>query len=215
MMFERDRRLLKNQCMKCGGGEHFAKDCRANPDGCDYKCGRCNANVRITNNGASVTTQTLRAPEPSCASSSSSSTVVPAKRPAEVALRSSAPMKIAKTPPKNTHVLVCGINYTTLAWYLGKPNPTPKEVALAKGSCSESRLEIASGDTKTLQARGYVGHELLPGRERLLSTWMDTVCLTLKDDTAVQIRKPGGIAGGCRQVLWRLSDLEKAIPMNT
>ena len=44
---------------------------------------------------------------------------------------------------------------------------------------------------------------------------MDTVCLTLKDDTAVQIRKPGGIAGGCRQVLWRLSDLEKAIPMNT
>ena len=64
-------------------------------------------------------------------------------------------------------------------------------------------------------ARGYVGHELLPGRERLLSTWMDTVCLTLKDDTAVQIRKPGGIASGCRQVLWRLSDLEKAIPMNT
>ena len=138
------------------GGEHFAKDCRANPDGCDYKCGRCNANARITNNGASVTTQTLRAPEPSCASSSSSSTVVPAKRPAEVALRSSVPMKIAKTPPKNTHVLVCRINYITLALYLGEPNPTPKEVALAKGSCSESRLEIASGDTKTSQARGYV-----------------------------------------------------------
>ena len=140
--------------------------------------------------------------------------VTPAKRPAEVALRPPAPMKIAKAPRENLHVLVCGIQYTTLAWYLGKPNPTPREVALVKGSCSERRLEIANGDTKTLQARGYVGHELLPGRERLLSTWMDTVCLALKGDTALQICKPGGIAIGCRQVLWRLSDLESTMPLN-
>ena len=123
-------------------------------------------------------------------------------------------MKVAKAPPKGKHVLVCGTPYTTLAWYLGKPNPTPREVALVIGPCSEWRLEVANGDTQTVQARGYVGHELLPGRGRLLSTWMDSACLALKGNAALQVCKPGGIAGGCRQVLWRLSDLQKAIPLS-
>lgn len=207
MMAERDRRLLTNHCLNCGGN-HFAKDCKAQPDGRDYKCGVCTGTVRICNNGASVTTQPLRAPELSATLSS-------AKRPADVAPPSPAPMKVAKVPPRNMHVLVCGVQYTTLAWHLGRPNPTPKEVALVKQSCSECRLELSNGDSKTLQARGYVGHELLPGRERLLAVWMDSACMALKDDGAVKIRKPGGVATGCRQVLWRLSDLQKAFPSKT
>ena len=71
-------------------------------------------------------------------------------------------------------------------------------------------------DMKTLKSRGFAKvsspPELLPDRERLLSTPMATVFLSLKGDAPIKVHRPGGIATGCRQALWLLSDLQKTLP---
>ncbi len=220
MMVERDRRLLTNRCFKCGGG-HWAKDCSAEPEGCDYKCGHCKAAVRITNAGASLTSQ----PVASGRSIGGLAVVDPGpssggvKRRAEVAPRSSVSAKVARAAaPRGAclRVVACGVEYTTLAWYLRKSEVTPRERSLAARSCSQRRLELQGGDTKTLQSRGFVSAssplELLPGRQRLLSTWMETACRSLKDGVPAKLRSPGGDASGGRQILWRLCDLQVVFP---
>ena len=206
MQAEREHHMLNNKCFNCGG-DHYARHCTAEPAGRDYKCGNCQSNVRISNNGSSTTTP-MAAPRPT----SSSPTRAAVRR---LAPHAPAPRKVARTAG-SLHVLAFGKQYTSLAWYLGRSQPTPRECALAKASCSERRLELKDGDTKTLQSRSFASvsnpQELLPGRERLLSTWMETSCRSLKEDVAVKLCKPGGVASTCRQVLWLLSDLQEVFP---
>ena len=76
-------------------------------------------------------------------------------------------MKAARTAPKQKHVLVMGVEYASLAWYLGSCNPTPKQVAIVKRECSEWRLELDNGDTKTLERQGFA-HEANPKELEIL-----------------------------------------------
>ena len=58
MLVDRDHRLLNSRCLKCGG-DHGAKDCKAEVRGRDCKCGVCHAKVRIANRGVSITTPSV------------------------------------------------------------------------------------------------------------------------------------------------------------
>ena len=68
-----------------------------------------------------------------------------------------------------SRVKVCGHEYTSLAWFLGRGNPFPRDCHRAAATCGRNALELQNGDAKTLLARGFArgrpaqGKELLPG----------------------------------------------------
>ena len=80
-------------------------------------------------------------------------------------------------------------------------------------SCADKAVELKGGDAKSLAASRfarsppYRAKELLPERERLPTVWTDTACQSVKKGEPIQLRKLDRTSG-CRNVLWRLSDLE-------
>lgn len=207
--------MLNQLCLNCGI-KHRSGECKAKPDACSYRCSHCQSTVHVANNGSSTTTPRVRA---SVQVPTPPTTLLSSKRSAPAFVtQSSPPAKRAKTGSSSRccHVVVLGLEYTSLGWYLGRTDPTPRERREVMAACSERRLEMDGGDTKTLKVRGFAKvsspPELLPGRERLLSTPMATACLALKGAAPITVHRPGGKATGCRQALWLLSDLQKALP---
>ena len=114
-----------------------------------------------------------------------------------------------------SRVKVCGHEYTSLAWFLGRGNPFPRDCHRAAATCGRNALELQNGDAKTLLARGFArgrpaqGKELLLGRRSMPGAWVDTACLAVQGGGAVQPQWPGSVRGS-RGVLWRVSDLQAA-----
>ena len=108
--------------------------------------------------------------------------------------------------------MICSRAYTTLAWFLGKPNPSPLTVCSVVAACQSNAVQLRRGDAKTLVASGLARHDpdrdLFPGRCNLPSEWTDTSAATVRDGTIVQARRPGSVSA-CRGVLWRVSDLQQ------
>ena len=218
MLFEQQRRMLKGVCLNCGGN-HWASQCSKPIGGLEYTCPQCNEGLVISSRGQSVVAAKAKAPQaplpPKMLAPSSSAPAVsaPAKRAASPSPAATT-AKVAKVSNSGNMVLVCGKSYTSLAWFLGQPNPSPSICSKARAQCQGNALELNGGDFRTLVAHGYAkerlpGKELLPGRERLPGQWCDTAIKTDKG-SVVRVRKAGEqLEKANRQVLWLLSDLER------
>lgn len=235
--YERERRLLKNLCFRCGGN-HWAKGCDRPEQGVEYRCNACSQRLLITGRGQSVLVDgaevqqgvsrsmsaaavlianEIAPPPPQVGSAAHGQPAVPvAKRrlaqqqpPAEA-----RPMKTVKTSDHTGKtVLICGQKYTTVSWYLGKANPAPKTCKKIQQECAERAVEIRNGDVRSLVQAGYAGlrpKELLPGRRKLSSGWIQTAVHVRKyrGEPAMELRLARGPLSTCRQVLFSVRALE-------
>ena len=125
------------------------------------------------------------------------------------------PAKVAKTSAHaGKRVSICGREYTALSWYLGVPNPSKPDCRKV-GECVA--VELDGGDLRTSVAEGYAvappqrPKPLLPGRERLATSWIDTGICTDKK-VIVHVRRQGEVrVKSLRQSLFLVSDLESKL----
>ena len=229
--FEEQRRLLRNLCFRCGGN-HWAKNCSKEVQGVEYKCPSCRGSILISSRGQSVMTshgsiqegQQSRVP---CSSGARSfpahpqislvdrSVNVPLMQPVKRTLEtasSSPPAKVAKrSDHEGKSVLVCGQKYAGVSWFTGRANPPPKFCARAKATCKA--IELTGGDLRSLVQHGYAGQrpkEILPGRERLSTSWVETDIVCDRSKLQVRLVRPDyEPVLSLRQCLFLVADLEK------
>ena len=110
---------------------------------------------------------------------------------------------------------ICGVGYTTLAWYLGKTNPTPREVNLAFEHGTSHAALISDGQASTLVAAGFaklgprLPADLFPaGNGSLPAHPVSTLAKTVKSGIHVKIRAAPARLTGSRNVLFRTADLK-------
>lgn len=225
-VLQREWRMLTRRCLDCGSSQHWAGDGQCVPKALAYPCSSCGSTMRVRSNGEMLAAQPPR--QGAVAAPGAAAPAAPAEAAAAAVLAPTATLRghkrargaPAAAPPeprRRTYlrVKVCGHEYTSLAWFLGRGNPFPRDCRRAAAACGRNALELQSGDAKTLLAQGFAkarpaqGRELLPGRRNLPGSWVDTACLAVRGGAAVQLRRPGSVRGS-RGVLWRVSDLQEA-----
>jgi predicted GIY-YIG superfamily endonuclease len=222
-MLQREWRMLTRRCLDCGSSQHWSGDSQCVPKALAYPCSSCGSTVRVRSNGEMLAVQPPR--QGAAATPPAAATAAADAAAASVLATASRGHKRARgaeaaAPPEQqrraySRVQVCGREYTSLAWFLGRGNPFPRDCHRAAATCGRNALELLNGDAKTLLARGFArgrpaqGKELLPGRRNLPGAWVDTACLAVRGGGAVQLRRPGSVRGS-RGVLWRVSDLQEA-----
>ena len=236
---ERERRMVTDSCLKCGSGEHVARTCQA----VAYTfvtCAHCNVQNRISDRGtvlgaeranvrpreeavAAVRVVRPRVAEAALpARASAAAPAVPAPRAAAAAAAArAAPAANAAPAPHAApgardflRVRLCGVGYTSLAWYLDKLNPTPREVRLALEQGRSNAAVMSDGQTSTLVAAGFAKKgpglpaELFPAGGGVLPEYaLSTLAKTIKSGIALKVRKAPARLTGSRNVLFRISDL--------
>lgn len=186
-----------------------------------YICGQCKSLIHITDRGGSTTSPPRGAKRSAGAVAFEVATPRTQPSPSTIATPRSQPSPsttaLALSPKPTTRttfrrVLVCNHAYTTLGWYLGKVNPSPRTVKSVMASCEANAIQLRHGDAKTLAACGLAciapDRNLFPGRCNFPSDWADTCVVSVRDGDHVQARRPGNVRV-CRGVLWRVSDLQK------
>ena len=218
MIFEEQRRQVREDCFRCGGG-HYASACSRETSNlfCTYPCKNCGATVSITSRGEDQS----RASQSSSSGNGRSSNVVGSAIPTSSASTSSASAttdrsrkrlaenacgalvnKIAKSAASVTRfglaVNVCGKRCTALSWYLNKASPAPKLVDRLRLACVDDALELGSGDCRTLALGGFaaqgLGKPVLVNcngdpRQRLTDGWLDTTCHAVRTGEPLRVRK--------------------------
>ena len=235
--FEEQRRCMRSLCFKCGG-RHFAKDCNKPVQGVQYKCPSCNCAILISSRGQSVVAQAKGSPPseacgttrtlPAGASTLSQPPLAqmrPATAPPQPRVgaqpradppsvqRVERPAKVAKTSAHaGKRVSVCGREYTALSWYLGVANPSKPDCRKVADCVA---VELDGGDLRTLVAEGYAvappqrPKPVLPGRERLPTSWTDT-CICTDKKVIVRVRRQGEVREkSLRQSLFLVSSLDE------
>ena len=226
MVQEEARRQLRSECFNCGSRDHYASSCKKPLYGCRYTCDAegCGHSILITSRGQ--TPQTKPA-SPQNAETNSSTTEPPTltepPRPAKGRL-ASVSLPVVEKPAKRRktevnasarggkEVNVLGESYTSLSWFLCSPNPTPREVRIAKQYCSENALELQGCHTRALDDFGFTAtpparsKSLSGERERLGRTFVDSELQGLR----IRRSSDGKLACRLSQVLFRVADLRKA-----
>jgi len=223
---ERERRMVAARCLKCGSEEqgHNTKNCQAEASAL-VTCAFCNVQNRISDRG--VVLGAVRPRDPMAAEvrdvrPRTSEPTVHA-RPPQVIQPSPATVSVpvtplARAPPSAREFLqvrICGVGYTTLAWYLGKTNPTPREVNLALEHGTSHAALISDGQASTLVAAGFaklgprLPADLFPaGNGSLPAHPVSTLAKTVKSGIHVKIRAAPARLTGSRNVLFRTADLK-------
>ena len=232
LLLKEQKRMLSDSCLACGSSSHFCTDAACPkkhwPDSAPLHCDHCHATVEITALG-----QTRTRPPPGVAAAVTASGVAAAggvKRSASQPPESQPPSQrralapSAPQPPSRRWALapsaptapgrrdyaraqICGREYTTIAWYLGK-TASEKERKGVVARLEGRAVELRQGDHKTLVTAGFAKtqrpKELLPGRTNLSAAWLDTVCKTARPP-----HQPLQVRRGCssRNALWPVEDL--------
>lgn len=224
MVFEQQRRLMRQLCYNCGGS-HWASSCPKALEGVTYKCQTCSSNIVITSRGQSQVAGPQAAPRsqaPPPPKMMPAQEVKPQKRAAPRAPSAGPAPKVPKLsvkPGSAGHVVsACSRQYTALSWFLGKPNPSPSICARVREQCGARALELDNGDARTLALQGFSASppkhpkDLLPNRTRLPSSWVETACSAVRKGTAVKVRKAAApLTRKGNQILWLHEDLQRAL----
>jgi predicted GIY-YIG superfamily endonuclease len=217
LVAQESRRNVLGKCFTCGSGEHFADDCASAPQTCPYPCKKCGETLRLTSRGHT----------PSATRPAPSEPVAVEKRAVEAQAAEAEPKRPRVSRSSLCHrVRVCGVAYTTVAWYMGTASINSKYMDQVKQKCWGKAVQIIGGDSKTLQTQLFarappgIGKELLPGRTNLPHEWVESACASVRSEQTrgkegssfIQIRKAStGQAGTCRGILWRLEDLQAVL----
>ena len=164
VIFERDRRGLRNKCCFNCGGPRYIRDCRKEIRGMTMTCPSCKSEIEVSSRGQTlIRTETgassnsnvpASTPAPSRPVASPKpvlpTTTVPARgtkrHVSPAAVSSASPAKAARN--KGKVVSVCGQSYTSLSWFLGKeshPPPNTRKLALAAAEVPWCFLEDTPG----------------------------------------------------------------------
>ena len=191
MVFEEQRRSVREDCFRCGGG-HMVSKCRAARSNlfCTYTCPnpKCRTTIDITPVGKTQEPEPSKATAvASGAASSSSSNAASSQDPTpargtkrtieEVAPVTRAARAVAKAKAKATAgsmrfglaVRVCGVRYTAVSWYLNTTKPHDKLCTKVRTECRDAALEICNGDARTLALGGFAAHTLAGAKPLLLN----------------------------------------------
>ena len=242
MMFEEQRRQVREDCFRCGGG-HYASACPRKTSNlfCTYPCKSCGATIDITSRGEDQPCvrksssdgrgSTLSAASPTTTITSATTPVDRGrKRAAENASGAPSP-KIMKTvvslPRNGLAVNVCGKRCTALSWYLNKASPAPKFVQRLRQACRDDALELQNGDCRTLALGGFaaqgLGKPLLLNesgapRQRLTDDWFESECCSVRNGKALQIRRASSgrtfATRRLNQILWSVDALNSYMGHN-
>ena len=211
LLLKEQKRMLSDCCLACGSSSHFAKDAvcpkKGWPDSAPLHCDHCHATIEITALGQTRTRPPVVAVP--CRSSVKRSASQPPESQRPSQRRALAP-RIAvalQRPREYARVKICGRDYTTIGWFLGK-DASEKVRQTVFDKFKERAVEFRQGDHKTLAQLGYAKtqrpKELLPGRRNLSAVWLDTECLSIRPP-----KKPFQVRRGCsgRNLLWLVEDL--------
>ena len=223
---ERERRMVSGSCLKCASEApgHATRNCQREAY-TFVTCACCMAQNRISDRGIVLgvvrprdeTVAESRVAKPrvgSPAAPASAPVVAPAIR-AEISPRTLR----ADRPPQATsdflQVRICGTEYTTLAWFLGKVNPTPREVRMALEHGKSHAAVMIDGQASSLAAAGFatrcpeIPAELLPaGTGVLPSYFVNTLAKTSKKRNYVKVKAAPAQLTGTRNVYFRTRDLK-------
>jgi hypothetical protein len=225
IIFERDRRGLRNNCCFNCGGPHYVRDCKKPMRGMTMTCPNCEREIEVSSRG-----QTMVRKEAAASSSSNaplqapalSRPLVPAPAPQRGTKRASpsgaasraSPAKVARNGGKV--VSVCGQLYTSLSWFLKKDSPSATQCARARTRCANTAVVLSGGHTRAVAEYAAVpqtGQALRPlctvsgaARKKLGSAAVPTEV----DDIMIS-RAPDPLPSSIRlsQVLFLVSELEK------
>ena len=224
LLCQEARRNVMGACFTCGSKEHFAYECKAAPPAAPYTCKQCHNVIKVTARGQTPTGPTTAAPTsaaPSAAAAQASSAVE-----AEAATERKAKRRRVSRASSCLRVRVCGVAYTTLAWYVGNTDPSPHQRKKVIDGCMEKALEMSGGDAKTLHSQAFarappgLWKEMLPGRINLPHDWVESACGSIRalkskgkfGAEKVKLRRAATRKrDSCRGVLWRLEDLERVL----
>ena len=232
LLCQEARRNVTGACFTCGSSSHFSYECKSAPQVAHYVCRRCSHVIAVTARG-----QTPAGPTASAAPTAPAAPAAPAAPSAAPAVSPLIATIEAPVGPQTKRsrvsrassclrVRVCGVAYTTWAWYLGDTNPNRHQRQKVTQGCMDKAVEIDGGDAKTLQSQALaevprgLGKELLRGRVSLPHDWVASVCSSSRlveckgraGAQKVRLRKAtAGNRTSCRGVLWRLEDLERAL----
>ena len=123
--------------------------------------------------------------------------------------------KVSKTLGRAyPRVRVLQEDYTVLTWLFGR-KPNESQLKKATEYSFTRSVELSGGDAKTLKGKDMVSAtaanppDLLPGRQRLVSTWTKSACSTIrsKGEEFVSVRRVSDITS-FRQMLLACDELE-------
>ena len=102
-------------------------------------------------------------------------------------------------------VLALNTAYTSLSWFLGISNPTPKQTRIARAQCSENALQLSGCHVRALDGHAAVPPckpaSLTGDRIRLGHSFVDT------ELPGIQIRRNAALTCRLSQVLFPVEDL--------
>ena len=186
LLIKESKWMLGSYCTRCGSQQHRSHKCKNAPATCWYECKNkdCGKKMFLTSRGFT----------PSSAKTSLKGDVdskPPPSSPPQTSSISSSSGTKRKMPqqqqqqqhPSVKRVQISGTAYTSLGWYVGRPNVAQSLFKKARTHCAPHAVELRHGDYKTLMAQGFVQQgqgrckELLEsdGR-RLPKHWTDTEC---------------------------------------
>lgn len=240
----REKRMVSGQCLDCGSNCSAGK-CTKAAETMPYGCDHCGACVHIANQGKSHTVPPTVCQCPQCKKRprDADSTEVPPAKASRIASSSaqpslsvasssaspsvSAPAALSPSAPARPRgnrcckLLVDGVRYTSLAWFLGKSATFPQErkAVLDDSRSCKFALEISGGDTKTLVTQGFAkapplhAREIMSGDEKVtVGDWFDTTCRVVKrkrgSNAVLQVSRCL-VVNECRGKLFRVEDLDR------
>ena len=217
----REKRMLAQTCLDCGG-DHLASKCKSGKiDTLESVCANCGHVTAISNQGASWV---IAAPPTTCRANESVASAArpqpkPKPEPVRPPLAQARPAKRRRVEvPRRAclRVSAFGEDYTSLPWFFGGKKTGPTKYTRAFELCWANALELKGCDTKILEKRGFATMssqdvpELVPGRRNLPADWLQTVCKARRGDDRLQVRRARASTAGA-VVLYRKCDLDEHV----
>ena len=219
-MLERDRRMVSNLCLDCGKKRELGHKCGEQAS-TFVTCKNCDAQNRLSDRGVVLSVVRPRiAMAPILATAPSAVTVTATRARPQVHPQPQPP----STPrgDRCAKVLVNGVKYTALSWYLGLAHPYPRHrnAVLRCDEACRHAVQIRGGVIHTLRLARFAAEPPLHAKELLednaswlTGRWSKTKCTARRErgePTFLEVKRVN--AKDFHQKLFRYDDLANITP---